>query len=155
MRVWSVEACQHRYPAAMAELARALATVRITGDELVPDEITAAFGCEPTRSWARGETLTSHGVTRTARFGMWSLVAEDTAPADVDSQVSSILGRLTSDETVWSRLRTSYSIDLFCGWFMERGNEGVTLEPETMLALGRRGISLAVDLYAGGESADT
>jgi hypothetical protein len=132
----------------MAKLARALATLRIIGDELVPDEITAALGCEPTRSHARGETLTCRGVTTTARSGMWSLAAEETTPADVDSQVSSILGRLTSDETTWSRLSTSYCIDLFCGWFVERLNEGVTLKPETMLALGRRGILLDVDLYA-------
>ncbi|MEQ4209780.1 DUF4279 domain-containing protein [Actinopolymorpha sp. B9G3] len=138
----------------MAELARALAALRVAGEELVPDAITTALGCEPSRSWAKGEAWISHGVTRTRRFGLWSLDAEETTPADVDAQVATIRGRLTSDEAVWRDLGARYTVDLFCGWFMERGNEGVTLEPETMLALGRRGIPLDVDLYGGDESAD-
>ncbi|MEQ7010404.1 DUF4279 domain-containing protein [Actinopolymorpha sp. B17G11] len=127
----------------MAELARALAALRIAGEALVPTAITTALGCEPSRSWAKGDAWISHGVTRTRRFGLWSLDAEET-----------ILGRLTSDEAVWRDLGARYTVDLFCGWFMERGNEGVTLGPETMLALGRRGIPLDVDLYGGDESAD-
>jgi hypothetical protein len=130
-----------------------MATLRITRDDLVPAEVTAALGCEPTRSWAKGDTVTSsqRPTPRTARFGMWSLEADDTAPADVDvdAQVNAILDRLTTDEMVWGRLRARYNVNLFCGWFMDRVNEGVCVEPETMSALGARGILLDVDLYGG------
>jgi hypothetical protein len=80
---------------------------------------------------------------------MSSLEADDTAPADVDAQVNAILDRLTTDEMVSGRLRARYNVNLFCGWFMDRVNEGVSIEPETMSALGARGILLDVDLYGG------
>lgn len=135
----------------MAELSRAVAALRITDEEgeLDPRAITSALGCEPTRSWLQGETVTSHGHTRTTRFGMWSLHAPETAPADLDAQVTAILSRLTDDESVWAALRVKYNVHLFCGWFMEYGNEGVSIEPETMSALGARGILLDIDLYGG------
>lgn len=133
----------------MAELARAVASLRITDEDLVPSDVSALLGCDPTRSWSKGDTLTSHGVTRTARFGMWSLHADETEPADLDAQVTAILRRLTTDESAWAELHVRYDVDLFCGWFMEYGNEGVSIEPATMAALGTRGIRLDIDLYGG------
>lgn len=80
---------------------------------------------------------------------MWWLEAEVTEPADLDAQVAAILARLTTDESVWAELRAKYDVDMFCGWFMKYGNEGVSITPETMAALGARGILLDIDLYAG------
>jgi hypothetical protein len=65
----------------VAELARAVAALRIMDEDLVPSDVSALLGCEPTKGWAKGDTLTSHGVTRTARFGMWSLQADESEPA--------------------------------------------------------------------------
>jgi hypothetical protein len=133
----------------VADLARAVAALRVTGDHLVPDEVSTLLGCEPTKSWARGDVLTSSGARRVSRFGLWSIEATETAPADLDAQVDAILGRLTADETVWAGLCEDYNVDLFCGWFMEYGNEGVSIQPRTMVALGSRGILLDIDLYGG------
>lgn len=133
----------------VAELARAVASLRITDEDLVPSEVSALLGCEPTRGWAKGDTLTSFRATRTASFGIWSLHADETEPADLDAQVTSILGRLTTNESAWAELQVRYDVDLFCGWFMVYGNEGVTIEPETLVALGVRGIRLDIDLYGG------
>lgn len=136
----------------MAELARAVASLRITGDDLVPDEITAHLGCDPTRSYARGDTLNWKDTPpRVARFGFWSLEADETTPADLDVQVAGLLSRLTADEATWERLRAEYDMDLFCGWFMRRLNEGASIEPETLAALGTRGIRLDIDLYGAYE----
>ncbi len=90
-------------------------------------------------------------MARIAPVGLWVLEAEETNPADLDEQVSAILGRLTGDLSTWAAVRAEFEVDLFCGWFMERVNEGACMEPETMLALGARGIALTVDLYAGDE----
>lgn len=131
----------------MADLARAVATLRVVGDDLVPSEITRVLGCEPTTGWAKGDERTLHGVARTATFGKWSLEAEETSPADIDAQVANLLGRLTSDLSVWADLGDRFDVNLFCGWFMDVGNEGVSLDPSTMSSLGSRGIMLDVDLY--------
>lgn len=81
---------------------------------------------------------------------MWHLAADETAPADLDAQVAAILSRLTTDEPAWTELHARYdAVELFCGWFMEYGNEGVSIEPETLSALGTRGIRLDIDLYGG------
>lgn len=107
------------------------------------------LGCQPTEGWAKGDQLPARRVSRVAKFGMWMLRADETAPADVDAQVMAILNRLTVDEAVWSALRTQYEVSLFCGWFMEYGNEGVSVAADTMSALGSRGIPLDIDLYGG------
>jgi hypothetical protein len=44
-------------------------------------------------------------------------------------------------------LESKYRIDLFCGLFMEGTNEGLQISPETLHALGERGISLGLDMY--------
>jgi hypothetical protein len=133
----------------VADLARAVATLRVKGEHLVPGDVSVMLGCEPTRGWAMGDTLTSRGAMRTARVGQWSLEAGETEPADLDAQVTAILSRLTTDEAVWAGLCAEYDVDLFCGWFMQHGNEGVSIKPETMAALGSRGILLDIDLYSG------
>ncbi|WP_100448575.1 DUF4279 domain-containing protein [Glycomyces xiaoerkulensis] len=134
----------------MVELDRARASLRIVGDDLSPAEITTRLGSDPTRSFARGDKIHSEqGPTRIRRFGLWSLAAADTPPADLDAQVEELLGRLTDDMAVWSDLGARFDLDLFCGWFMHRWNEGATIEADTLEALGSRGIRLFVDLYNG------
>ncbi len=133
----------------MANLARAVACLRIFGEDLVPDDVSALLGSEPTEGWMKGDELISSRAMRIAPIGLWRLEADETEPADFDVQVSAILGRLTSDLSAWAAVRTQHEVDLFCGWFMEHVNEGVSIEPGTMMALGARGIALTVDLYAG------
>jgi len=62
-------------------------------------------------------------------------------------QVAQILGRLSGDLEIWRSLESKYRIDLFCGLFMEGTNEGLQITPETLHALGERGISLGLDMY--------
>jgi hypothetical protein len=78
---------------------------------------------------------------------MWRLSAEETKPENLDCQVSELLGLVTSDLSVWSSIAARFRVDLFCGWLMGSGNEGVEISPETMVALGQRGIQLSIDIY--------
>ena len=138
----------------MAHLQRALATLRISGDELLPDEISALLGAKPSQAQAKGQELTfSSGRTRVAKFGLWRLFSSDTEPENLDAQVSELLGQLTGDLAVWRSISERYKLDLFCGWFMGSSNDGVEISPATLLALGERGIVLALDIY--GPDTDT
>jgi len=134
----------------MTHLQQSLVTLRIWGDDLVPAEVSALLGGEPTFGQAKGEPVT--GVpsdhVRIATTGSWHLRAPDCEPEDIDSQVHGLLGALTSDLAVWRRLRERFGVDLFCGLFMAHGNEGLALSPKTLVALGVRGIELALDIYA-------
>ena len=100
----------------MAELQRAVATLRIKGDDLIPNEVSALLGIEPTKSQTKGEKLPTQCATpRIARFGFWCLGTADTEPADLDQQVSELLANLTSDLDVWNDIASRLEIDLFCG----------------------------------------
>jgi hypothetical protein len=44
-------------------------------------------------------------------------------------------------------IASKYRVDPFCGLFMDGGNEGLTISPASLVALGQRGIELALDVY--------
>ena len=131
----------------MADLARSVASLRVSGEELVPDEVSSLLGAVPSGAYARGDQVSTHGPVRLARHGMWTLQASETAPADLDAQVNELLGLLTSDRRTWHQLADRFAVDLFCGWFMERSNEGLWVSPHTLLTLGERRIVLILDIY--------
>jgi hypothetical protein len=136
----------------MVTVARSVATLRIIGDALIPDEVTRLLGAAPSDSQTKGQELHGKsGYVRLARFGAWRLHAPETSPADLDAQVRALLSPLPSDLAVWKELSTRFDIDVFCGWFMNRENEGIGISAETLRLLGERGIELSLDIYAGDE----
>jgi len=78
---------------------------------------------------------------------MWRIEASDKEPEDLDSQIGELLGKLTGDLSVWKSIAAKYEVDLFCGLFMDKGNEGMSLSPKSLAALGARGIELGLDVY--------
>lgn len=133
----------------MACLERSVATLRIIGDELVPEEISRLLSAVPTSAHAKGHQFLSgpSGRVVTRNSGVWRLSAKEAKPEDLDGQVFELLGQVTSELSVWSDIAHRFRVDLFCGWFMGSGNEGVAISSETMLALGQRGIQLSLDIY--------
>ena len=87
------------------------------------------------------------GIERIARTGIWSLHSVDREPENLDSQIEEILAKVTGDIETWQALARRYRADLFCGLFMEGGNEGLVISPASLVALGERGIELALDVY--------
>ncbi|WP_344507476.1 DUF4279 domain-containing protein [Dactylosporangium maewongense] len=105
----------------MAELSRAVASLRVTGEDLIPDEVSSLLGAPPSMAYGRGDTIASKlGTVRVAKFGLWTYHAPETEPADVDAKAVELLGRLTPDIEVWRQLASRFNMSLFCGWFMER-----------------------------------
>ncbi|GLS24755.1 DUF4279 domain-containing protein [Marinibactrum halimedae] len=137
----------------MALISRTKATLRISGDDLLPEDITNSLGGFPTHEQTRGEELeTSSGSIRVAKFGMWCLCATEQEPGDLDCQISEILEQLTSNLNAWQELADNYKIDLFCGLFMEDEMEGISLSPESLQKLGERNILLDLDIYGPDEA---
>lgn len=134
----------------MAHLHRSVATLRVVGDNLIPGEITALLGADPSKAQTKGDQLIGPktGRVRIAKSGMWCLYASERQPGDLDSQVQELLGQLTTDLRIWADLAQRFDIELFCGWFMESTNEGVSVLPYTLVTLGERGIQLDLDIYA-------
>jgi hypothetical protein len=135
----------------MAQVQRSVVSLRISSDDLIPDEITRLLGATPTHTQIKGEKIVGKktGHVRIAKFGMWRLSASDREPEDMDGQIREILSQTNSDLSVWRSIAQKHEIDLFCGLFLRVSNEGMTLSPESLSALGERGIELGLDIYSG------
>lgn len=132
----------------MGALEYSIATLRLFGDDLVPEEITALLGSAPTEACAKGENITSRptGNVRIAKTGSWRLRATRREPEDLESQISEVLDRLSSDPEIWRSL-SRFEPHFFCGIFMSSSNDGMGLSPKVLLALGQLGIGIVLDIY--------
>ena len=133
----------------MGSLDHSIVTLRIFGDDLIPQKMSELLGASPDSAHVKGEELVgkSTGQVRIARTGSWRLEARHRYPEDIESQVFEILGRLTSDLAVWRSICANYKVNMFCGLFMASSNDGLELSPRALLALGERGIPLWLDIY--------
>ncbi|WP_424313872.1 DUF4279 domain-containing protein [Haloferula sp.] len=78
----------------------------------------------------------------------WGLSAPISSAGDIDGQIQWILARLTNDLTIWKSLSDRYSVDFFCGLFLDQPNRGASLSPATLAAVGERGATIGFDIYA-------
>ncbi|MEO3680122.1 DUF4279 domain-containing protein [Rheinheimera sp. FR7-31] len=133
----------------MAILSKTKMSLRIIGDDLVPDEVSLLLVCRPTREMIKGKPFSwkKDGNQRLAKSGMWRLEANDQIPGDLDAQVFELLDQLTDNLDTWAVLSEKYKLDMFCGLFMESGMEGISLSAKSLLALGQRGIEIGFDMY--------
>ncbi len=132
----------------MAQVERSVVSLRIMGDALIPEQITNMLGHPPTHAQTKGQTLVGKtGIARIADFGMWRLHAEDSEPENLDGQIKEILDKLTANLDVWQKIGEQFRVDFFCGLFMQERNEGLSLSPQTLSAVGLRGIELGLDIY--------
>jgi len=130
---------------------RCKVTLRVFGDELDPDSISAMLGCAPTRAEKKGVPIPTKGAsTHVAKRGFWSLsiTSEECGEWAVDEVVIALLKKLPSDVTIWRHLTTTYKVDLFCGLFMEAGNRGFGLSAATCKVLADRNLEIGFDIYA-------
>jgi ribosomal protein L19 len=130
-------------------ISRTKAQIRIHGDDLDPNEITALLCCEPTKSHCKGDVKigSSTGKEYVKKSGMWSLDAAETAQQDLDKKILDLLDQLTDDVQVWRNINSRFSVEAFCGLFMERSNEGLSISASTLVRMADRGIELQLDIY--------
>ena len=124
-------------------------TLRIFSDELVPAEVTALVGCQPSDSHAKGDrNLGSKGREYAPRrIGMWRLFAPQ-ASGDFEERALQLLQLLPFPSSEWDSVRSRHSIDLTIGLFMESSNEDLNFSSALVNALAERGIAINLDIYA-------
>jgi len=124
-------------------------TFRISGETLKPAEITSLLGLEPTRSFSKGDRNIGAGGREYAqrRTGMWLLEANEHAH-DTEACVLGLLATLPEEPQIWRSLAAKFELNLTVGLFMYKTNEGFSLSPRVLEALGYRGISIDFDIYA-------
>jgi Domain of unknown function (DUF4279) len=132
----------------MAAIARVRASLRVLGDSLEPEEVSALLGHAPTRSHRRGDKCGPNG-TAVEPTGAWILDSRISEKAEVEDHVESILALLTSDHDEWASLTERFSASILCGIFLDQYNEGFELSPRVCKALANRGLVIAFDVYSG------
>lgn len=133
----------------MSAVETSAVTLRIHGDDLVPQEITRMLGVSPTHAVLKGQEIVGQKTGRIwiAKSGMWRLCAADRNPENVDAQIQELFSRMTADIAVWRSIAKKYKMDLFCGLFMREKNDGLSISPQSMTTLAERGIELWFDIY--------
>ena len=133
----------------MTVLSRSAASLRVFGDDLLPEEVTALLGASPTSFEVKGgqSQPNAGGRTFTARTGGWRLQVARLSPGDLDGQIAELLDQLTTNLIAWRELTARFRVDMFCGLWLIEWNEGISLDPSTLAALGERGILLDLDIY--------
>lgn len=128
------------------------ASVRLFGDGLDPDGVTAALGASPTTACRKGDVTRLKVTTRVEPQGKWLLCLDGHGGAALDAVVNELLGRMTGDLSVWADLTSRFRADLYCGLHLEAWNRGLSLSPRTLRRVADRGLELGLDIYfVGGE----
>ena len=116
--------------------------LRVYGEELDPDRISALLGCEPSSAARNGTPFPKKG-----RW-IYEIDSKDCDENDdVDNGVRMLLARLPSDPDVWASLANTYSVDVFCGLFITSPNRGFGISTEVSRLLSDRGLQIGFDLY--------
>ena len=138
----------------MTVIHRSAASLGFFGDDLEPEEISAALGAVPTVGVKKGGIWhTSMGAEKVALRGRWSLQTTRREPGDLEGQIVELLAACGDNLAAWRLLANRYRGRIFCGLFLATANEMLSLSPEILTAVAQRGLILDFDIY-GSEMAD-
>ena len=133
----------------MDSLQRASATLLISGESLVPDDLTSLLGAQPKLGVRKGETFrATHGEEIEAPVGQWFLGGDWRSPPDLDQQITELLAGLPNDIELWTELTGRFECWLSIGAYLDDWTGGLTLAPATLGLLAARNLPLDFDLYA-------
>lgn len=133
----------------MTRIGNVSARLRITGDDLDPDEVTRMLNCAPSEASRKGELRLNRGRRPVnARSGIWLLKSPLESSQPLESHIGAILDQLAEDSDVWKSLRDRFDMDIDIGLFLGNDNEEFWLSPDIVKLLGDRGIGVDVDIYA-------
>lgn len=128
------------------EVERIKVSLRFSGDDLDPDRISNLLGCQPTKSYRKGDVLSSKRSSRIAHTGFWSLSAVEEDTSTLEMKVRGLLDRISADSAAWNSL-SRFQGNIFCGVFIEDWNRGFSLSSELMQDLVERKLTIDFDIY--------
>lgn len=132
----------------MAAIGRIRASLRVFGDALEPEEVSALLGRPPSREHRKGDKIRGNGDA-VEPTGAWILDSDLSEKAELEEHVEALLGSLSNDMDEWSSLLDRFSASLHCGLFLDQYNEGFELSPRVAQAIAERGLVIAFDIYSG------
>ncbi|WP_311268280.1 DUF4279 domain-containing protein [Sphingobium sp. WCS2017Hpa-17] len=133
----------------MDSLQRAVVSLLIDGDDLIPAEVTAILGATPQLGVAKGEAfLATHGKMMEAKTGKWQFGGDWESPPNLDRQINDVLCVLTKDMSAWTEITNRFHCYISIGGYFNDWTGGMTLAPNTLKLLSDRSLPIDFDLYA-------
>ena len=137
----------------MGKISNTKVSLSFRSDALIPEDVSAMLGCQPTQAARTGEHIALISKTiREVRQGFWRLEYDAPLELEIDAKIEAILARLTPEIEVWNTLAQSHKIVLFCGVFLDAWNEGFVFPSRLVEELGKRHIRLELDVYSPAHS---
>ena len=133
----------------MAAIARVRVSLRVFGDSLEPEEVSALLGRDPSRCHRKGDPLGGESAGAVERTGAWILDSPLSEKTEIEEHIETLLGTLSSDPDEWEQLSSRFSASILCSAFMDQYNEGFELSPRAARLVAERGLVIAFDLYSG------
>jgi hypothetical protein len=131
----------------MGNIHRTKVSLRIFGDDLIPETISGLLQCKATEAVKKND-LTGYSQKRdTARTGSWHFNIDENDPSTLEQKIEKLLIQMTENPAIWKRLTTDFKVDIFCGLFLEEFNEGFNLSPEVLKKLSDRNLEIGFDIY--------
>ena len=121
-------------------------TLRVFGDNLDPDEVTAQLGVQPTSHCRKGDVFRGKQYDRIEKTGRW-LLARPHVTDNVDAIIQRLLKDLPDSLEIWQTLHSKFKIDLFLGIWLRDWNRGFSLIPKTLRMLADRELEIGFDIY--------
>jgi Domain of unknown function (DUF4279) len=128
------------------------ACLRLFGDDLDPDAVTAFLSAKPTTSCKKGDVTRGKVYDRIEKQGKWLLTLNHQRGATLEDLINRLLDQPSGDLDVWRELSSRYRADLFCGLQLELFNRGLEMSPRTLQRIAERGLKFGLDIYYVGES---
>jgi len=131
-------------------MARITASLRLSGEDLEPDEASLRLGMQPDRACRKGEAHFGKNGRRYSDHsaGLWSVGSQLDENVPLTDHLQALL-KLA--ERFGDRLREfqdrGFAADLFVGVFDIEGNYLLRLEPNLLAEINRFGLDLVIDVY--------
>ncbi len=133
----------------MAAIARVRVSLRVFGDSLEPEEVSALLGRDPTRCHRKGDPMGGKGVSAVEPTGAWILDSVLSEKAEIEEHVETLLSSVSNDSDEWDQLTSRFSASILCSAFLDQYNEGFEISPRLARSLSDRGLVIAFDIYSG------
>ncbi len=133
----------------LAAIVRVRASLRVFGDRLEPEEVSALLGCEPTCFHRKGDKVTTANLSLIEPTGAWILESPLDDRSEIEDHVEALLAAVTNDSDEWASLTSRFSASILCRVAFERRDGGFEVSPRLAHSLAERGLVIAFEVELG------
>ena len=133
----------------VAAISQIRVSLRVFGEGLEPEEVSALLGCEPTRFHRKGDKVSSANISSIEPTGAWILDSPLSGKSEIEDQVEALLASVSNDGDEWASLTSRFSASILCCVSFESENGSFELSPRLAQSLSERGLVIAFDVQLG------